>query len=426
MNGTRFTASTAEQITEFVALLAELDVHVQARAGWQKAKCWNKAGHANGDRTPSMSVNVTTCGWRCHACGIRGGLTGLRRQCGRTAPNGTSRPNVKALTARLARLAAPNADVVAEIPLEAVERLQERTGRHRRRHVLNRNLQALLAGIVTAMRDNGSTRRVRFTATDALRHGIRAETWHDLLEMLPYLGLNVNRGQSGRYLAGARRGRGKDGRLLATTLTLTKTEYPLAAEQTHHYSQQSGVFRNGTHVTLASSVAVRAPLPKDETPSLNRRPAVARLVMTLALHESEAPATGNQGWTHRPRQMALDELVKLYGNGIRKVVRRAERDGLVHRQRLQADDFTLDVVQLTDTGSMVAERDEIAGTLHLSALAHKAEQRLQDFQERLQEAERRHRERHEQAPWQWPTEAKYVRTDDGRLLDIETGVLANV
>lgn len=426
MNGRQYLASTPEQVAEFVALLAELDVHVVERDGWQRVKCWNKDGHANGDRTPSMSVNVRTCGYRCHGCGARGGLTGLRRQCGRTTAANSTTPNVKAMTARLARLAAPTANVLALIPDEAIQRLQERTGRHLRRHVLNRNLQVMLAGIVSAMLDAKSTRRVRFSATDALRYGLRGETWQDLLDVLPYLGLRVNRGQSGRYLNGARRGRGKDGRLLATTVTLQKTEYLSVATESHHYSQQSGVFRNGMNVTLASAVAVRAPFPKDDTPALTRRPAVARLAMTLAMHEIPTPASGNSGATSRPRRMVLDELEAMYGKGIRKVVRSAERDGLVTRGRLQADEFVLEFVTLTELGAQVAERDEIAGTLHLTALAHKAEERLQAFQTRLAEADKRHRERHEQADWQWPNEARYRRLDDGRLLDIETGVLANV
>lgn len=418
---TDWPASSPAQQAEFAALLSELGATVRHGDHWQRIRCWNHSAHSHGDRKPSMSVNTRTCGWRCHACGIRGGLTGLRRQAGRTAPT-HSRPNVTALTARLARLAAPDSDVVAAIPPDAIERLQARTGRHKRRHVLNRNLQALLAGIVTAMKDANSTRRVRFTATDALRHGVRAETWHDLLEVLPYLGIGVNRGQSGRYLNGARRGRGKAGRLLATTVT-AKTEYLSAVLEEHHYSQHSGVFRNGLAITLATSVATRAPVPTDDTPSLNRRPAVARLVMTLALHETEAPATG--GARHRPRRMALDELEALYGAGIRRVIRRAVADGLVHHGRIVAEHVVRETVALTDLGAMVAERDEVAGSLHLCALAHKAEQRLHDFQTRLLEADERHRQRHEQAPWQWPADAKYRRTATGRLVDADTGVLCN-
>lgn len=422
MNAT--TSSTPEQVAEFTALLASLDVHVHQRQGWQRVRCWNRDGHKHGDRTPSLSVSVLTCGFRCHGCGVRGGLTALRRHCGKTAPTGV-RPSVTALTARLARLAAPTVDVVALLPDDVLARLRERTGRHRRRHVLNKHLQTVLAAIVTTMRDAKSTRRVRFTATDALRYGIRAETWHDLLDVLPTFGIQVNRGQSGRYLSGARRGRGCGGRLLATTLTLTltKSEYSLGDEQDGHYSRQRGVFRNGLETTLAVAVAVRAPLPTDDTPTLNRRPAVARLLMTLAMHEVDAPATGNRGHTFRPQRMELDELVALYGKTVKRTVAVAETDGLVRLDELTTDGFTLRTVALTDIGALVAERDEISGSLHLSTLAHKAEQRLADFHERLAQAERRHCERHEAAPWQWPSEARYVRTADGRLVDAVTGVV---
>jgi DNA-binding MarR family transcriptional regulator len=121
--------------------------------------------------------------------------------------------------------------------------------------------------------------------------------------------------------------------------------------------------------------------------------------------------------------MALDELVALYGRNVKRTVRAAEADGLVERGRIGVDGFTLHTVTLTELGQQVAERDEISGTLHLSALAHRSEQRLADFHERLAQAERRHCERHEQAEWQWPTEARYVRTADGQLVDAMTGVI---
>ena len=422
MNAT--TTSTPEQVDEFQRLLADvLDVHVHQRNGWQRVRCWNADSHKHGDRTPSMSVNVMTCGYRCHGCGIRGGLSALRRQCGQNAP-GNERPSVKAMTARLAALAAPTADVVALLPDDVVTRLRERTGRHKRRHVLNRHLQAMVAAIVTTMQDNDSTRRVRFTATDALRHGIRAETWHDLLDVLPHIGVRVQRGQSGRRLNGARRGRGRGGKLLATTVTLTKSEYSLTAEQVTPYSQHTGVFRNGIHVTLASQVAVRAPLPDDDTPTLSRRTAVARLVYTLSMHETPAEATGTYAAMVKPLRMRLDDLVNLYGRNVRRTVRTAEADGLVRRDRLQADGYVGDeYVTLTELGQSVADRDEIGGTLHLAALAHKAEARMQSFLDRLDEADKRHRCRHELAEWQWPDDARYRRLDDGRLVDVTTGVV---
>ena len=40
--------------------------------GWQSVSCPNPRGHPNGDRTPSMRVNITNGGVMCHGCRIKG------------------------------------------------------------------------------------------------------------------------------------------------------------------------------------------------------------------------------------------------------------------------------------------------------------------------------------------------------------------
>ena len=67
------------------ALLAR-DGSVLEGAGENKlVSCWNKAGHANGDRNPSMSVNVATSQYNCFGCGATGdAITYLREVHGMT------------------------------------------------------------------------------------------------------------------------------------------------------------------------------------------------------------------------------------------------------------------------------------------------------------------------------------------------------
>lgn len=44
----------------------------RTRTGWQKARCYG-AGHAHGDRDPSMSINLGTGYVRCWSCELTDG-----------------------------------------------------------------------------------------------------------------------------------------------------------------------------------------------------------------------------------------------------------------------------------------------------------------------------------------------------------------
>ena len=386
--------SSPAQVAEFRALLAVLDVDVGDRPGWRPARCWNVAAHSGGDRRPSLSVNVERCAWRCHACGQRGGLVGLREAAG-VRMGGGGRVGTRARLAALMHLASLDGDPLAVIPAEAVEALRERTGGHRRDAVLRRNLRRVLAAVVDVMAAADHTSAVRFTALDAAERGVSARLWHELLDLLPLLGIDVARGQSGRTLGALSRGKGKGGRLLATTLTLT----PSVSE----YSSGDGGMGTATRdreysdsrveaVTVAA-LATRAPAL--DGLGLRRRPALASLLADLATHRMVAPA--GDGRTLTPPGAAgrtVRELVAAHGPSIRRTLRTAHVGGLVSLVRVGRDGL----VTLTAEGADLLASEAAAGAAVILAGVDRDRRRWADAQAVATRCRRERRLSHV-APW---------------------------
>lgn len=381
--------STPDEVREFRSLLRQLDRDVPEREGWHRVRCWHAEAHAHGDRDPSMSVNTSLCWFVCRGCGIRGGLAELRRTAGTSGP-AEGAPALPATIEALARLGSFGSELLALIPSEALDALRSKTGRHKRDRPLEANLRTLLSAVAERMTVVGRTVRVQFSALDAHAAGIRAETWCDLLELLPYLGIEVHRGQSGRCLGRGGRGRGRGGMLAATEVStvLLVSEYPNVKGKrvSIRESESRGIPKRipaDPSATLRAARAVRAPLSADDRPSLSRRPAVARMLADLETASDVLPAA--DGRMIRPGSLTLAALVQTHGRSVRRTVRTAELLGLVEIVRVAraGTSSRAGVVWLTDLGAEVLAADSAAGAARLTAEVFERRRRWHDHQRRI-------------------------------------------
>lgn len=383
--------STADERAEFVQILRTLGVE-RLRADIledQSIRCWSHKDHRRGDRSPSLSVNLRYSLWCCHGCGRQGGLVALRKAAGRERHHVLNR-NLQA-SEYLRALATPGADVLAHIPPAAVEALQRRTGRHKRHHVLNRNLRQMIAALCARIDEEQSTTRVRFGQIDALRCGVRHQTWSDLLDLLGHLGLNIERGQSGRTLGALSAGRGRHGALAATLVTVT--DNPLSFSDSPSPTDRARVIRKRPEATTAAALATRAP-QRPGLLTLSRSPALADLLVSFGAYEDERAATGGTGGRVIVDTLTIGDLVTQHGQQIRRLLRRAEHLGLVSIIR---SGRSHGLVTITALGCETIERDHRAGRARMQALAD-AHQRA------WAEVQKRHRERarcarHADSPW---------------------------
>lgn len=405
--------STPAERAEFVQLLDLLGVdRVRNRDRWQSVKCWNTTAHNHDDRHPSMSVSLSTCGFRCHGCGIKGGLIALREHAGVTTGTNRSRSVTTNLTA-WSVLASPGSNILDHIPAHVVTDLRQRTGRHKQDRTLARNLRRMLAAIVHVMTCAERTSAVRFTQADALELGIRAELWTDLLPMLQHVGIEVTIGQSGRT---CRRGRGQRGRMLATTVT-AKTDYSNVTSgmgASSSFIQHNGVIRNGRHAaTIAASQATRAPVTRDtDRPTLNRRPAMAELLADLDTYTRPHDITGAP---ITPGIRTLSDLVDAHGPNIRRTIRTAAHLGLV----VVAGHA---LVAITELGTDVLGADAAAGARRSADDADQIRQRWEHDQAHTIPEMRRQAAANRLAgchtPWVPHTPGHVVHVDTGEVVTI--------
>lgn len=368
-------ASTADERAEFIELLSILGAGaVRADRGEQVIRCWNSEQHAHGDRRASLSVNPERSIWCCHGCGRRGGLVALRRAAGRERHQRSRSRHLHA-SAHLRALASPGADVLAHIPPAAIEALQRRTGRYKRREPLQRHLRALLAALVVRIDAEHSTRRVRFGQVDAMRCGVHPVVWSDLLDLLVHLGCEIERGQSGRLIAPGE-GRGKHGALIATVVSIS--DNPLPSTTSTSQPDTGRVIRVRPEETLRASLAIRAPRAP-VGPSLSRSPALASLLATFGRYSEPRAATGGTGGEVVVETLTIADLVATFGAPIRRTLRRAEVEGLV---RIVRAGRSHGLVALTDLGEHVLDRDHLAGAERMEALADARERSWASLQER--------------------------------------------
>lgn len=385
--------STTQEKTEFRELLNLLGVDrlrpFEPRS--QTVRCF-----AHADKKPSLSVNLEGCVFHCHSCGTKGGLIQLRQHAG-TAVRDTQGKISPALE-QLSRLGSLNAHPLSLVPVEAVEELRQRTNRHKRDGRLNDHLRLLLALIAQQMLQEGHTRQVRFTATDARLGGLRGETWSDLLPLLRYFGLDVEKGQSGRTLDLA-----KVRIVNATLVTLrsfrntpvtTSSEVSSAMTSTLTCSNTPAKYSDFDpfhfQVTIQAAQAVQAkPDENVEGASVWRAPSVARLVGMLANLHGEIPASGGKRG-ERPATTTA-HLREVLRSSPWRAVHRAESLGLVTVIRANRRHA---VIELTDEGRKVWERDVERG---VERLCGQVTDQLVRWMKAQDEARRRERERSERA-----------------------------
>ena len=366
--------STEGHVREFVGLLDSLGSPPRHR-GQHSIRCW-----AHEDRSPSLSVNPSRCVWYCHACATGGGLRELRDAAGIVTET-RGRPD---MLGALDRLASPASDPLRVIPVEVVEEFRRVTGRHRRDSVLADNLRRVLASIHARCTDTGHTYRVRYSALDAVGHGIDAKLWHQLIAvrlrvgdrvgpLVSWLGIEVEVGESGRT---CRRGSGKGGAFRSTEITLaqipsmTSCQYPSGDGRRRELienRESSGIGRTLTRITseatLAASVAAVA--PRGAVPTLNRRRAVALLLADLAFTESEIPISG--GHMSHPGTRVRSDLVARYGRRILRTIRTAEEYGWITVARIGSEAL----VALTESGLVRLETDTAAGQIVAADRVHR-------------------------------------------------------
>jgi len=381
--------STPDEVNEFRSLLRQLDRDLPEREGWHRVRCWHAEAHAHGDRDPSMSVNTSLCWFVCRGCGIRGGLAALRRTAGTSGP-AEGAPALFAALDALALLGSFGSELLGQIPPEALDALRSKTGRHKRDRPLEANLRTLLAAVAERMTLVGRTVRVQFSALDAHAAGIRPNTWCDLLDLLPHLGIEVHRGQSGRCIGRGVRGRGRGGMLAATELSVVSLVWLHPIVKGERMSIREGKSRGISReipadpsATLRAARAVRAPLSADDRPSLSRRPAVARLLADLETAPDVLPAAG--GRIIRPGSLTLAALVQTHGRSVRRTVRTAELLGLVEIVRVARTGTSSRAgwVELSDLGREVLAADSAAGAARLTAEVFERRRRWHDHQRRI-------------------------------------------
>jgi hypothetical protein len=327
------------------------------------------------DRTPSLSVNPARCVWHCHACHVGGGLQTLRELADVTPDDGPRVSHTAAL-ARLAEWCTPGADPLALVPVEAIEELQARTGRHKRPRTLSDNLARLLASAHEQMRSVGFTSGVAYSQLDASRDGIPARIWQHLVALkLDALGgrsivgiwFDVTVGESGRHCPRSRfRGTGKGGAFRATELALRDRHYSLHGGRDSELSADRSPVRDNAissftlpwstpEATVVASQA--ASRPRADVPTLHRRPAVALLLSAL-LDASQSVLDTDV--VDLANDLVMDDLVAMFGSRVRRSVRSAESFGWVRVSICPVRGAWC--VVLTDAGRMRLADDVEAGT----------------------------------------------------------------
>ena len=374
-------ASTPDERAEFIELLQMLGAGaIRPDRDEQTVRCWNGNGHAHGDRNPSLSIKPSRSVFHCHGCGLHGGLVDLRQHAGRQSTQ-RSATRHRASTEQLRQLASPGADVISMIPSAAIEQLRERTGRHRRDHVLNRNLRTMIAAALHNIDIEQSTRNVAFGQNDALRCGIRPQLWSDLLELLPHIGLRVTRGQSGRCLHHRLNPRGRNGALAVTLVSYN----PRSTHHAPHRADISRVIRLRPESTIAAALATKS-TPADG-PTLSRSPALADLLTLFGHYRTTRVATGGTGGDTIVDTLTISDLVAINGKRVRRTLRRAELLGLVSVMRPTTKRGAVSryhgLVALTDLGIDVLERDTANGRERMHELATRAEQVWAQYLDRL-------------------------------------------
>ncbi len=394
--------STTQEKTEFLELLNALGVRRIRRSekGWQSVQCFRLHAHAHGDRKPSLSVILDTCGFHCHGCGIRGGLVALRQHAGTGAPRGQIAPAVFPL----ARLGSLDAHPLSLVPVEEVEELRRKTKRHKRDGRLNDHLRLLLAIIAERMIEEGHTRNVRFTATDARLGGLRVETWSDLLPLLHNFGIDVSVGECGKKVH-----LGKVEAVKATLVSLAPirntpvatsgagsavTTSTPSASSTGEYSDFDSP---GHRVTIQAAQATQRPSHKVKPDcatvkfpvNLKARPTAALMVGVLANLHREIAASG--GARTVSETTTIGHLRTLFGSRTWRAVHSLESLGMV---KVARSGRSHGVITLTDEGRRVWERDVERG---IDALCGQVTKQLTDWLKKQDEARRRYRARTQSA-----------------------------
>jgi hypothetical protein len=388
--------SNLQHVEEFVSLLEVLGSPARHR-GQHSIRCW-----AHEDRSPSLSVNPSRCVWYCHGCATGGGLRELRDAAGiRTETRGGAAP-----LGALDRLASPGSDPLRMIPVEVLEEFRRVTGRHRRDTVLSDNLRRLLASIHARCTETQHTYRVRYSATDALAYGMRAELWQDVIALrlrlgnrtaplISWLGIEVTVGESGRR---CRAGSGKGGAFRSTEITLGQipsislSEYPSLDGRRSEEGKKNNMrgipnslTRISSEATLAASLA--AARPRGSVPTLARRRAVALLLADLAFTESEIPVSGGQ-MSHPGTRLRAD-LVGRYGKRIQRTIRHAEEHGWVTVARIGSEAL----VGLTEAGLLRLESDIEIGRTAAADRVHRVQRVWAETQKQIIENRRTARRR---------------------------------
>ena len=243
--------------------------------------------------------------------------------------------------------------------------------------MLNRNLRQLVAALVSRIDAEQSTSRVRFGQIDALRCGVRQQTWTDLLGLLTHLGVQIERGQSGRSIRALSGGRGRGGALNATLATVL--DNPLSHSQAPHSSDRSVVIRNRHEATITAALATKSPADIG-SPSLSRSPALAELLTSFGMFMEPRAATGGSGGDVVLETLTISDLVSVYGNRIRRTLRRAETLGLVQIVRAGRSDG---LVCMTDLGDVTLQRDHLAGAERMEHRAVQYEQAWSAYLQRV-------------------------------------------
>lgn len=372
--------STSEEQAEFLSLVRSLGIQPKQRQGWQPARCWNRAAHAHGDKRPSLSLNLGACWFHCHACQMKGGLVEARRHAGQERPE---RGRLVSLD-EIARCADFDVDPLRFIPQVEIDALRARTGRHKLDRALTRNLRLLIAAAVRAFDQTGKATGVRFTSADAMEAGIRPQVFTDLVRLLPWFGIDVEVGESGRTCSKKALNR-KRPHLKATVIQRkkAKTYYSFLKFSASVSSSPAPSFPHLTSTTKSTrlrrdAVIAAGQAVKTESKSygsLRRSHAVAALLADLDSFRSVIPASG--GSIGRTGSRTIEELVNAHGPSVRRTIRKAELKGLVVVVR------SLGTVTLTRVGERVLRRDVENGREREATRAAKIRENWKGAQESM-------------------------------------------
>jgi hypothetical protein len=292
------------------------------------------------------------------------------------------------------------------IPAEVIEEFRRITGRHRRDTVLSDNLRRVLASIHARCTETQHTYRVRYSALDALGHGIDAKLWHHLMALrlrvgdrtaplISWLGIEVSVGESGRT---CRRGSGKGGAFRSTEITLVQIPSSAFCQylsgdgertEVEEMNNMRGIGRTLTRITSEATLAasLAAARPRGSVPTLARRRAVALLLADLAFTESEIPVSGGQ--MSHPGTRVRADLVSRYGRRILRTIRHAEEHGWVTVARIGSEAL----VGLTESGLLRLESDIEVGQIAAADRVHRVQRVWAETQKQMMENRRAARRR---------------------------------